>query len=197
MIITNSPPPTPKKKSASPLLPFRRKPESHSRDSENFPRSGTLQWSPVGECGFAAEIPAFAGMEGLVNAAAVLSFIPYFHSRESGNLFPRQREIPRSGSAMSPAAMRGGRCRPARFPLSREWKRGAGMKKGAGMEEGSGNLLNPPPTFSNRRGIAFLSGGLKCGRIRRRLCRRRGGRGGRSRWRPRRHGCRRECPPAM
>ena len=49
--------------SALPPLPFRRKPESHSRDSENFPRSGTLQWSPVGECGFAAEIPAFAGME--------------------------------------------------------------------------------------------------------------------------------------
>ena len=46
---------------------------------------------------------------------------PLFHSRESGNLFPRMREIPRSGSAMSPAAMRGGRCRPARFPLSREW----------------------------------------------------------------------------
>ena len=49
-------------------------------------------------------------------------FPPPFHSRESGNLFPRMREIPRSGSAMSPAAMRGGRCRPARFPLSREWK---------------------------------------------------------------------------
>ena len=47
-------------------IPFRRKPESHSRDSENFPRSGTLQWSPVGECGFAAEIPAFAGMEIIV-----------------------------------------------------------------------------------------------------------------------------------
>ena len=49
----------------SSLLPFRRKPESHSRDSENFPRSGTSQWSPVGECGFAAEIPAFAGMEDM------------------------------------------------------------------------------------------------------------------------------------
>ena len=52
------------RKERLPLLPFRRKPESHSRDSENFPRSGTLQWSPVGECGFAAEIPAYAGMEG-------------------------------------------------------------------------------------------------------------------------------------
>ena len=41
-------------------IPFRRKPESHSRDSENFPQSGTLHWSPVGECGFAAEILAFA-----------------------------------------------------------------------------------------------------------------------------------------
>ena len=57
-----------------------------------------------------------------------------FHSRESGNLFPRQREIPRSGSAMSPAAMRGGRCRPARFPLSREWKEGGNGDIG-GMEE--------------------------------------------------------------
>ena len=103
-------------------------------------------------------------------------------------LAPANREIPAfAGMEEGDGNGRGGR----------EWKRGAGMKKGAGMEEGSGNLLNPPPTFSNRRGIAFLSGGLKCGRIRRRLCRRRGGRGGRSRWRPRRHGCRRECPPAM
>ena len=103
-------------------------------------------------------------------------------------LAPANREIP----AFAGMEGEGGNGRGGR-----EWKRGAGMKKGAGMEEGSGNLLNPPPTFSNRRGIAFLSGGLKCGRIRRRLCRRRGGRGGRSRWRPRRHGCRRECPPAM
>ena len=57
-----------------------------------------------------------------------------FHSRESGNLFPRQREIPRSGSAMSPAAMRGGRCRPARFPLSREWKEGREWKRGDGRK---------------------------------------------------------------
>ena len=27
-------------------IPFRRKPESHSRDSEHFPRSGTIQCSP-------------------------------------------------------------------------------------------------------------------------------------------------------
>ena len=103
-------------------------------------------------------------------------------------LAPANREIP----AFAGMEGEGGNGRGGR-----EWKWRAGMKKGAGMEEGSGNLLNPPPTFSNRRGIAFLSGGLKCGRIRRRLCRRRGGRGGRSRWRPRRHGCRRECPPAM
>ena len=51
------------RRSPSPLLPFLRRQESHSRDSENFPRSGTLQLSPVGECGFAAEIPAYAGME--------------------------------------------------------------------------------------------------------------------------------------
>ena len=72
---------------ALPLLPFRRKPESHSRDSENVPRSGTLQWSLVGECGFAAEIPAFAGMEGLVELAVAFSFIPLFP-------FPRKREYP-------------------------------------------------------------------------------------------------------
>ena len=66
---------------------------------------------------------------------------PSFHSRESGNLFPLSREIPRSGSTISPTAMRGGRCRPARFPLSREWK------KGAGMEEYGGNPPpNPPQT---------------------------------------------------
>ena len=57
-------------------IPFWRKPESHSRDSENFPRSGTLQWSPVGECGFAAEIPAFAGMEVLLIASSLLPPIP-------------------------------------------------------------------------------------------------------------------------
>ena len=61
-------------------IPFRRKPESHSRDSENFPRSGTLQWSPVGECGFAAEIPAFAGME------VIVAVPPPPHSRAGGNL---------------------------------------------------------------------------------------------------------------
>ena len=45
-------------------LPFRRKPESHSRHSENFPRLRNIALSPVGEGGFAAEIPACAGMEG-------------------------------------------------------------------------------------------------------------------------------------
>ena len=46
---------------------------------------------------------------------------------------------------MSPAAMRGGRCRLARFPLSREWKYGGGNGSGgrkwkgrAGMEGGGG-----------------------------------------------------------
>ena len=41
-----------------------RKPESHSRDSENFPRSGILHRSPSANAAVAAEIPAFAGMEG-------------------------------------------------------------------------------------------------------------------------------------
>ena len=77
------------RKSASPFLPFRRKPESHSRDSENFPRSGTLQWSPVGECGFAAEIPAFAGMEGLVELAASFSF-NFFFGAGRGNIGGRR-----------------------------------------------------------------------------------------------------------
>ena len=63
-------------------IPFRRKPESHSRDSENFPRSGTLQWSPIGECGFAAEIPAFAGMEVLL-IVAVPPPPPFPRRRES------------------------------------------------------------------------------------------------------------------
>ena len=109
------------------LLPFRRKPESHSRNSENFPRSGTLQWSPVGECGFAAEIPAFAGMEVLLISPSI-SFLfpppPHFHSRESGNLFPRQREIPQSGN----------QCR-----LSANAAIAAEIPAFAGMEEGSGN----------------------------------------------------------
>ena len=42
-------------------LPFRRKPESHSRDSENFPRSGTLHCSPVGECGCRRRDSGFRG----------------------------------------------------------------------------------------------------------------------------------------
>ena len=62
-------------------FPFRRKPESHSRDSENFPRSGTLQWSPIGECGFAAEIPAFAGMED--GRRRQLKEFPFPRKRES------------------------------------------------------------------------------------------------------------------
>ena len=84
---------------------------------------------------------------------------PHFHSRESGNLFPRQREIPRSGMV----AYRRMRLSPQRFlptqewkkgqewkrgrewkreqewKRGREWKEGAGMEKGAGMERGSGN----------------------------------------------------------
>ena len=60
---------------------------------------------------------------------------PSFHSRESGNLFPRQREIPRSGMV----ACRRMRLSPQRFLPTQEWKWGAGMEKGAGMEGGSGN----------------------------------------------------------
>ena len=62
-------------------FPFWRKPESHSRDSENFPRSGTLRWSPVGERGFAAEIPAFAGMED--GRRRQLKEFPFPRKRES------------------------------------------------------------------------------------------------------------------
>ena len=60
---------------------------------------------------------------------------PHFHSRESGNLFPRQREIPRSGMV----ACRRMRLSPQRFLPTQEWKRGVGMEEGAGMERGGGN----------------------------------------------------------
>ena len=71
-------------------IPFRRKPESHSRDSENFPRSGTLQWSPVGECGFAAEIPAFARMEMFFYFGAHSFFRNWPMRQRWGNKFPRK-----------------------------------------------------------------------------------------------------------
>ena len=100
-------------------IPFRRKPESHSRDSENFPRSGTLQWSPVGECGFAAEIPAFAGME------VIVAVPPPPHSRESGNL-----PVKRGGQRTH---------RTVFLQLeSREIPAFAGMEGEAGMERGAG-----------------------------------------------------------
>ena len=67
---------------------------------------------------------------------------PYFHSRESGNLFPQMREIPRQrnvdvgvcagggDSACGDSALR-------KFPLAREEIPAfAGMERGAGMEVG-------------------------------------------------------------
>ena len=47
---------------------------------------------------------------------------------------------------MSPTAMRGGRCRPARFPLSREWNRGAGME--VLLISPPISFLFPPPSLS-------------------------------------------------
>ena len=61
--------------------------------------------------------------------------LPLFHSREGGNLFPHQREIPRSGSAMSPIGECG--CRRRDSCLRRNG-RGAGMEEGGGMGEGAG-----------------------------------------------------------
>ena len=83
---------------------------------------------------------------------------PHFHSRESGNLFPRQREIPRSGMV----ACRRMRLSPQRFLPTQEWKWGQEWKRGwewkwgrewkegAGMEVRGGNerycrLSHPPP----------------------------------------------------
>ena len=96
------------------------------------------------------------GRNGSFLISPSISFLfpppPHFHSRESGNLFPRQREIPRSGMV----ACRRMRLSPQRFLPTQEWKRGqewkweAGMEEGAGMEGGSGNerycrLSHPPP----------------------------------------------------
>ena len=83
------------------LLPFRRKPESHSRDSENFPRSGTLQWSPFGECGYRRRDSGFRRNGNSFNFAAYLFSIsplsiPAPFSFHSPPLFPfpRKRESP-------------------------------------------------------------------------------------------------------
>ena len=74
-----------------------------------------------GECGFAAEIPAFAGMEGCVELAAAFSFI-------SPTPIPAKAGISLPSNCKK--TMRCERCSPqqtGRFPPSREWK-GGGRK---------------------------------------------------------------------
>ena len=66
---------------------------------------------------------------------------PHFHSRESGNLFPRQREIPRSGNQCRLSANAAVAAEIPAFAgmeegggngrRGREWKRMAGMERGA------------------------------------------------------------------
>ena len=74
-------------------IPFRRKPESHSRDSENFPRSGTLQWSPVGECGCRRRDSGFR-RNGNVFYFGAHSFFRNWPMRQRwGNKFPRKFRI--------------------------------------------------------------------------------------------------------
>ena len=123
-------------------------PPSHSRESENLPplsipaKAGisfsrqrefsakrNIATVAFGECGFAAEIPAFAGMEVLLISPS----LPLSHSRESENLplrlpFRRKPEshsrdsenFPRSGTLQwSPSA---NAASPQRFRLSPEWK---------------------------------------------------------------------------
>ena len=63
-----------------------------------------------GECGFAAEIPAFAGMEGKGRAFSLLVHSPSFP-------FPRKRESPYSCANGANYKTKTGR-----FPLSREWE---------------------------------------------------------------------------
>ena len=74
-----------------------------------------------GECGFAAEIPAFAGMEGCVELAAAFSFI-------SPTPIPAKAGISLPSNCKK--TMRCERCshqQTGRFPPSREWK-GGGRK---------------------------------------------------------------------
>ena len=124
------------------LLPFRRKPES-------LRRSRIRRRRPL-QCSASRKILAVARMRFRLSpewkilffAARFSSFPfpPLFHSREGGNLFPRQRELPRSGMV----ACRRMRLSPQRFlPLQewkggREWKGRAGMERGSGIENGSG-----------------------------------------------------------
>ena len=77
-----------------------------------------------GECGFAAEIPAFAGMEYFFNFATYLFSIP----ASPPFPFPRKRESPQFLTVKNDAV----RALPA--PNNREIPAFAGMEEGAGME---------------------------------------------------------------
>ena len=100
-----------------------------------------------GECGFAAEIPAFAGMEGCVELAAAFSFI-------SPTPIPAKAGISLPSNCKK--TMRCERCSPqqtGRFPPSREWK-GGGAKAGI--------LFSRQREFSAKRNIAMFAFG-ECG----------------------------------
>ena len=108
------------------LLPFRRKPES-------LRRSRIRRRRPL-QCSASRKILAVARMRFRLSPEWKILFVaarfssfpfpPLFHSREGGNLFPRQREIPRSGMV----ACRRMRLSPQRFLPLQEWKGGAGME---------------------------------------------------------------------
>ena len=129
LISPSLPPPIPAKAKISPPLSIPAKAGiSFSRQRE-FSAKRNIATVAFGECGFAAEIPAFAGMEVLLISPS----LPLSHSRESENLplrlpFRRKPEshsrdsenFPRSGTLQwSPSA---NAASPQRFRLSPEWK---------------------------------------------------------------------------
>ena len=95
---------------------------SFSRQRE-FSAKRNIAMVAFGECGFAAEIPAFAGMEGCVELAAAFSFI-------SPTPIPAKAGISLPSNCKK--TMRCERCSPqqtGRFPPSREWKGGGGESR--------------------------------------------------------------------
>ena len=100
-------------------FPFWRKPESHSRISENFPRSGTLQWSPSAN---AASPQRFRLSPEWKTGAASIKIIP----------IPAKAGISRGGIVRHASPTGDIGFRFAEFPAD------AGMERGAGMEDGGG-----------------------------------------------------------
>ena len=107
-----------------PPFPFLRRQESLPASAGNSAKAEHCNGRLSANAAVAAEIPAFAGMEGFVELAAAFSFIP-------------SPPIPAKAGISLSSNCFGARCQKTvrdsgRFPLSREWERGVGMEKRGG-----------------------------------------------------------------